>query len=78
MREMEKRESGQWVATKNHRQDIPFVRVAKAGGWKEKLPVSCVTKIEAAWGDIMTDLGYELSTASEPKTVTLREQLEVR
>ena len=78
MREMEKRESGQWVATKNHRQDIPFVRVAKAGGWKEKLPASCVTKIEAAWGDIMTDLGYELSTAREPKMVTLREQVEVR
>jgi len=78
MREMEKRESSQWVATKNHRQDIPFVRVAKAGGWREKLPASCVAKIEAAWGDIMIDLGYELSTASEPKTLVLREQVEVR
>jgi hypothetical protein len=78
MREMEKRESGQWVATKNHRKDIPFVRVAKAGGWKEKLPASCVAQIEAAWGDIMRDLGYELTTDSAPKMETLREQLEVR
>ena len=78
MREMEKRESGQWVATRNHRQDIPFVRVAKAGGWKEKLPASCVAQIEAAWGDIMRDLGYELTKASAPKTEVLREHLEVR
>jgi Sulfotransferase domain len=63
MREMEKRESDQWVATKKHRKDIPFVRVAKSGGWKEKLPASCVAQIEAAWGDIMTALGYELVSA---------------
>jgi hypothetical protein len=65
MREMEKRESKDWVATKNHRQDIPFVRVAKAGGWKEKLPASCVEQIESAWGEIMMSLGYELTVTAQ-------------
>ena len=78
MREMEKRESGQWVATKNHRQDIPFVRVAKAGGWKEKLPPACVAQIESAWGHIMTDLGYKLTTITDSRDVApWREKLEV-
>jgi len=63
MRELEKSEAGQWIATKNRRQDIPFVRVAKSGGWKASLPQACVGQIEAAWGDLMTTLGYELTTA---------------
>ena len=63
MREMEKRESKDWVATKKHRQDIPFVRVAKSGGWREKLPAECVAQIEHAWGDLMRELGYQLSSA---------------
>ena len=58
MRELEKQQEHQWVATKKHRKDIPFVRVATSGGWKENLPESCVTKIEAAWGDLMSSLGY--------------------
>jgi hypothetical protein len=62
MREMEKRDSKDWVATKRHRQDIPFVRVAKSGGWKEKLPLECVRRIEKAWGETMEELGYELTT----------------
>ncbi len=61
MRELEKREADQWVATKNRRQDIPFVRVAKSGGWRTSLPENCVRQIEEAWGDLMTTLGYELS-----------------
>ena len=66
MREMEKRESEDWVATKNHRQDIPFVRVATSGGWKEKLPLECVVQIESAWGEVMVALGYELVSATAP------------
>ncbi len=64
MREMEAREADQWVATKNHRKDIPFVGSAKSGGWKEKLPASCVAQIESAWGETMTALGYELVTTT--------------
>jgi hypothetical protein len=64
MREMEKTQAKDWVATKNHRTDIPFVRVAQSGGWKEKLPAECVAQIEAAWGDTMVALGYELVGAT--------------
>jgi len=62
MRELEKMEQGDWIATKNRRKDIPFVRVAKAGGWRTSLPESCVRQIELAWGGIMTTVGYELVT----------------
>src|SRR3981081_4847719 len=64
MREMERTQAKDWVATKNHRTDIPFVRVAQSGGWKEKLPAECVAQIEAAWGDTMVALGYELVGAT--------------
>jgi estrone sulfotransferase len=69
MRALEKAEENQWVATKKHRKDIPFVRVAKSGGWRESLPESCVQKIEDAWGDIMMKVGYELISARVPQGV---------
>jgi hypothetical protein len=62
MRELEKQQQYQWVATKKHRKDIPFVRVAKAGGWRKNLPEPSIVEIEAAWGDLMTALGYPLVT----------------
>jgi hypothetical protein len=61
MRALEKLEEDKWVATKNRRKDIPFVRVAKSGGWRIALPASCVRQIENAWGDLMTSLGYEVA-----------------
>jgi Sulfotransferase domain len=60
MREMEKLEANEWVATKKHRKDIPFVGAATSGKWKELLPESSVRSIEAAWGGLMASLGYEL------------------
>jgi hypothetical protein len=62
MRQLEKQEQDQWVATKTRRKDIPFVRVAKSGGWKTALPEPCVQQIESAWGEVMTAVGYELVT----------------
>lgn len=62
MRVLEKLEEDKWVATRNRRKDIPFVGVAKSGGWRTALPAGCVTQIENAWGDLMTTLGYELVT----------------
>jgi len=70
MREMEKTQAKDWVATKNHRTDIPFVRVAQAGGWKEKLPAECVAQIEAAWGDTMVALGYDLVSATSHSAIS--------
>jgi len=68
MRALEKLQEDKWVATKNRRKDIPFVRVAKSGGWRTDLPASCAQQIETAWGDLMTTLGYEISATrlSEP------------
>jgi len=71
MQSLEKTQSKQWVATKGTRQDIPFVREAKSGGWKSKLSPSAVRTIEQAWGRTMKELGYELVTEAktEPELV---------
>jgi hypothetical protein len=69
MRELEKLESDQWIATRKRRKDIPFVRVAKSGGWRVSLPESCIHQIETAWGELMTTLGYELVTVNVPQEV---------
>jgi len=60
MQQLEKEQQNQWVATKKHRKDIPFVRSAKAGGWRANLPERSVQQIESAWGDLMVSLGYPL------------------
>ena len=60
MRKMEKTQSRQWSSTKDTRQDIPFVREAKAGGWRTGLSDAAVVQLETAWGNLMTYLGYEL------------------
>ena len=61
MREMEKKQGHLWSSTRETRQDKPFVRSAKAGGWKVELPESSVAEIEAAWGGLMQEIGYELA-----------------
>ena len=62
MQSLEKKQSQQWVATKDTRQDIPFVREAKSGGWRNKLSPAAVQTIERAWGSTMKELGYDLVT----------------
>lgn len=62
MRDLEKTQGKDWVSTKNKRDDIPFVRTAVAGEWKSKLQPELVAMIESAWGNIMSQLGYELVT----------------
>ena len=71
MQSLEKTQSKDWVATKGTRQDIPFVREAKAGGWKNKLSAIAVRTIEQAWGRTMKELGYDLvtETASQHELV---------
>jgi hypothetical protein len=60
MRKLEKLQGHLWSSTKDTRQDRPFVRAAKAGGWRTGLPTSCIREIESAWGRLMRELGYEL------------------
>jgi len=62
MRSLEATQGDQWVTTKNKRSDIPFVRTAASGLWKEKLPTSSVAEIESAWGALMRELRYPLTT----------------
>ncbi len=37
-------------------------KMAKSGGWRSDLPEPQLARIEAAWGDIMACLGYQLVT----------------
>jgi hypothetical protein len=60
MRTLEKEQAHLWSTTRETRQDKPFVREAKSGGWRRELPTSCVRQIESTWGHLMTELGYEL------------------
>jgi hypothetical protein len=62
MRELESKQVGLWSSTKDTRQDVPFVRSAKAGGWKSDLPETSVNELERAWSPLMKWLGYELAT----------------
>lgn len=61
MRELEK-QGRSWVLTRNTRPDKLFVRTATAGGWKSSLSPSSVARIESAWGSVMQELGYDLSS----------------
>jgi len=70
MRKLEKQQGGQWTGTRNTRQEIPFVRAAKSGGWKEALPTHSVEEIEVAWAPLMNFLGYQLQTQElDSKTI---------
>jgi len=62
MRELERKQEDEWVSTKDHRKDIPFVGAASAGGWKSTLSADSVARIESAWGALMHFLDYELVT----------------
>jgi hypothetical protein len=64
MRELEKKQAHLWSSTKDTRLDKPFVRQAKAGGWRDALPQASVFEIETAWGELMEKLGYEVSVSS--------------
>jgi hypothetical protein len=64
MRELEKKQGHLWSSTRETRQDKPFVRSAKAGGWKAELPEASIAEIELAWGGLMRETGYELAVSS--------------
>jgi hypothetical protein len=62
MRSLEKEQSHLCSLTKDTRQDLPFVRAAKSGGWKSELSESMIADIEAKWAPLMTYLGYDRLT----------------
>lgn len=71
MRELEKLAGKRYAQLKQTRQDKPFVRSAKAGGWKSALSEKSVALIEKGWGAIMQDLGYTLSRPSREEELNL-------
>jgi len=72
MQSLEKAQGNQWHQSKGTRQDIPFVRSARSGGWKTALSKDAVAEIESAWGPVMEQLGYECS--AEPQSAKSRDQ----
>jgi hypothetical protein len=72
MRGLEQRQAQEWIATRNRRQDIPFVRVAKSGGWKTALTPASVATIEGEWGSIMEMVGYEQGAQQTPSEIRRR------
>jgi hypothetical protein len=71
MRKLEKSQGHLWSSTQSTRGDVPFVRSAKAGGWRTGLPEAAVAQLEAAWAPLMTYLGYELLFPENTKTTTM-------
>jgi hypothetical protein len=59
MQQMERAQSEQWVSTRGTRPDIPFVREARSGGWRETLDPDAVQQIAIAWSRHLAMLGYE-------------------
>jgi hypothetical protein len=58
MRELERTQGQSWDALKKTRKDIPFVRSAVAGGWREHLDSAITSEMERRWGKLMRTLGY--------------------
>jgi hypothetical protein len=70
MRSLEKQQAQEWKTTRGTRQDIPFVRDAKSGNWRERLPSACVTQLEEAWGETIQQLGYEISSGPSAENIS--------
>jgi hypothetical protein len=70
MRVLEKSQGVDWILTKSTRHDKPFVRTATTGGWRSVLSPASVASIEAAWGKVMTTLGYDLESEVAGSTST--------
>jgi hypothetical protein len=68
MRKLEQAQSHLSTLTKDGRKDLPFVRAATSGGWKTELPPALVARIETAWGHLMQQLGYELTSELVPES----------
>jgi len=70
MRTLEQQQNRRWLGALPDRNKKSYlaVRTATAGGWKSTLSPSSVAEIEAAWGALMTTLGYELVTTAHLET----------
>ena len=71
MRKLEKQQSNLWSATRGTREEIPFVRTATSGGWRQSLPADSASRIEEAWAPLLSWLGYEAGAAEAPPSFWL-------
>jgi hypothetical protein len=67
MRKMEQKQAFLWSSTKDTRQDVPFVRAAKSGGWETELSEISVRELEGAWSGLLRFLGYPLRFEKEQR-----------
>jgi len=58
MKEMERNHGNRWITLADTRKSMPFIRKGRAGGWRDELKPDLARRIESAWGDLMSDLGY--------------------
>ena len=58
MQELETVEAGEWRPTRSSRQDKPFIRAGKMGGWRTQMSKQASDMIDRSWGDLMVKLGY--------------------
>lgn len=73
MQSLEEKQAQEWITTKGTRQDIPFVRSAKAGEWRKRLPPGAVKMLEDAWGATIKELGYDLARDSNADRELVRD-----
>lgn len=73
MQSLEEKQAQEWITTKGTRQDIPFVRSAKAGEWRKRLPLGAVKMLEDAWGATIKELGYDLARDSNADRELVRD-----
>lgn len=58
MKEMELDHGKHWQPLANTHKSMPFIRKGRSGGWREELEPELTRRIESAWGELMSDLGY--------------------
>jgi hypothetical protein len=58
LRRMEKEQPDGWVTVRGTRQDVPFIRKAQSGGWREELDGKFAQAIREAWAPLMERVGY--------------------
>jgi hypothetical protein len=74
MRGFEQEVADRWVAASKARRDVPFVRTAVSGSWRNFLSDEVVADLECAWGQVMKLFGYELATEEGKKTARSRDE----
>jgi hypothetical protein len=61
MQSLEKAQSEEWSSTRGTRSDIPFIRSARIGAWREVLSDDSIRSIETHWSAQMLITGYPVS-----------------